>query len=81
MFDKTGFGCPELADYLRGISPGEVEIAGVATNICVIANAVLVRTVLPDARVFVDRRCVASYDPDAGEKALDVMRSLCVDIV
>ena len=81
VFDKETFGSPELAEYVKGLHPSEVEVAGVATNICVIANAILIRTHVPDARVFVDRECVASYDQSVGDAALDVMRSMCIDIV
>jgi nicotinamidase-related amidase len=81
VFDKETFASEELADYLRSMNPSEVELAGVATNICVLANAVLVRTALPDASVTVDRRCVASYDRALGEAALDVMSSMCVDVI
>ena len=81
IFDKETFGSPELAEYVRSLRPDEVEVAGVATNICVIANAILIRTYVPDVRVFVDRRCVASYDKAVGDAALDVMRSMCIDVV
>ena len=50
-------------------------------NICVIANAVIARTANPEARVYVRRDCVASYDRDLGDKALDVMASLQVEIL
>jgi len=81
IFDKTGFGSFELAEYIASLSPDEVEMAGVATNICVLSNAVLIRTAAPYARVFVDRECVASYDEKLGSEALDVMESICVDLV
>ncbi len=76
---KGTFGCGELLDTLRGYD--EIEICGVATNICVMANAVIVRTSNPQARIVVRRDCVASYDRALGEKALDVMSSLQIEIV
>lgn len=54
---------------------------GVATNICVMANAVIARTASPDARVVVRRDLVASYDRGLGEKALDVMASLQIEVL
>ena len=81
VFDKETFGSRELVDYLVSVGATEVEIAGVATNICVLANAVLVRTFLPDAKVTVDRRCVASYDRALGEAALGALASMCVDVI
>ena len=74
IFDKPTFGCAELMDALRGYD--EIELCGVATNICVMANAVIARTANPEADVVVRRECVASYDRRLGEEALDVMVSL-----
>ena len=53
---------------------------GVVTNICVISNAVLCRTAQPETDVSVDAACCASNDPALGEKALDVMESLHIDV-
>lgn len=79
IIDKPTFGCAELMEVLREYD--EIEICGVVTNICVIANAVIARTANPEARVVVRRDCVASYDRELGEKALDVMQSLQVEII
>lgn len=79
IIEKSSFGCPELMGMLKGYD--EVEICGVATNVCVIANAVIARTANPEARVIVRRDCVASYDGALGEKALDVMASLQVEVL
>lgn len=79
ILEKDTFGCRELMEILR--SYDSIELCGVATNICVIANAVIARTANPEARVTVRRDCVASYDRELGEKALDVMGSLQVEIV
>ncbi len=81
IFDKTGFGSFELGDYLRELNPESIELAGVATNICVLSNAVIARTAVPGARVLVDRNCVATYDEALGRAALDVLASVCVDII
>lgn len=79
ILEKDTFGCRELMEILRCYD--RIEICGVATNICVIANAVIARTANPEARVTVRRDCVASYDRALGEKALEVMESLQVEVV
>lgn len=79
VLEKGTFGCEALMDLLRGYD--EIELCGVATNICVIANAVIARTACPEANVVVRRDCVASYDRGLGEKALDVMQSLQVEVL
>ena len=79
ILEKGTFGCQELAGVLAGYDT--IELCGVATNICVLANAVLARTANPEADVVVRRDCVASYDRRLGEEALDVMASLQVEVI
>ncbi len=79
ILEKDTFGCRELIDIL--LDYDEVTVCGVATNICVLANAVIARTANPEAKVTVRRDCVASYDRGLGEKALDVLQSLQVVVV
>lgn len=76
---KGTFGCQELLGILPDYD--EIELCGVATNICVMANAVIARTASPQARIVVRRDCVASYDRALGEKALDVMSSLQIEVI
>ncbi len=76
---KGTFGCQELLGILPAYD--EIELCGVATNICVMANAVIARTASPQARIVVRRDCVASYDSSLGEKALDVMSSLQIEVI
>lgn len=80
-FEKGSFGSPELFTALRGSGYDVVELVGVVTNICVVSNAVLVKTALPEAEVVVDASCTASNDPKQHEAALDVMESLQVTVI
>ncbi|MDO5861218.1 MAG: isochorismatase family cysteine hydrolase [Thermoplasmata archaeon] len=79
ILEKHTFGCAALLDELKGCD--EIELCGVATNICVLANAVIARTACPDARIVVRRDCVASYDRELGEKALAVLPSLQIEVL
>ncbi len=79
IIEKSSFGCPELMEILGGYD--DIELCGVATNICVMSNAILARTAAPEARITVRRDCVASYDRVEGERALEVMPSLQIDVV
>ena len=76
--EKHTFGSLDLIGELKGYD--EIELCGVATNICVIANAVILKTAYPESNVKVDPGSVASYDGDLHRKALDVMRSLSIDV-
>ena len=79
-FIKYTFGSDALYDFLKQNVFSKIELVGVVTNICVISNAVLVRTAQPETDVTVDASCCASNDPILGEKALDVMESLHIVI-
>ena len=79
-FYKPNFGSAELFEYLRCENFDKVELCGVVTNICVISNAVLAKTALPEAEVLVDSACVASNDDSLNKSALDVMKSLQINV-
>jgi len=76
--EKGTFGSFDAVEQLNGFDV--IELCGVATNICVIANAIILKTTYPNSKVIIDPKCVASYDPELHRKALDIMRSLCIDI-
>ena len=91
VFDKPTFGSEGLFDWLRtaqkaaeelGRAPFEsIELVGLVSNICVIANAVLAKTACPEVPVIVDAACTASFDPSLNEKALDVMEGLQIQVI
>jgi nicotinamidase/pyrazinamidase len=78
---KSAFGNLELAERMSAVGYGEVELCGLVTNICVISNAVILKSAMPEAVITVDARCVASYDKDLHEKALDVMKGLQISVI
>lgn len=80
-FEKNTFGSVELAEFLKGNEFDTIELVGVVTNMCVISNAVIAKTFLPEAEIIIDAQCVASNDDNLNEKALDVMESLQMTII
>lgn len=78
---KTTFGAEPLFAFLKNRQYDSIELVGLVTNICVIANAVLAKTALPDVPIIIDAHATASYDEDLHEKALDVMAGLQMDII
>lgn len=80
-FIKGTFGSEKLACYLARQQFDSVELVGLVSNICVLANAVLAKTALPEAEIVVDAACTASADANLHEKALDVMEGLQITIL
>ena len=87
---KTTFACLELVDwisrnyaYRTDMTDADLEITlvGVCTDICVIANALLLKTHFPEARIVVDASCCAGSTPEKHEAALNVMESCQIDIL
>lgn len=59
----------------------EVELVGVCTDICVISNALLIRSANPTAKVIVDASCCAGTSSENHEAALKVMKSCLIDVI
>ena len=81
VFKKCTYGSEALFDYLRKCDYKEIELCGLVSNICVISNAVLARTALPNARLTVDSNATASNDNGLNTTALNVMRGLGITVI
>lgn len=81
---KPTFGSVELALDLcemdEDFGLDEVVLIGLCTDICVISNALLIKTYLPEVKVTVDAACCAGVTPESHENALRAMRMCQVNI-
>ena len=80
---KGTFGSQALAAELQmrnGSTPyEEIQLVGLCTDICVIANAVLIKTALPEVPVSVDASCCAGVTPESHFNSLSAMQMLQID--
>ena len=81
VFEKPGFGSSELMDFVKKGGYGKVTFVGLVSHICVLTNAILAKTALPEAEIEVDCACTASFDPALHERALDVMKGLQIKLI
>lgn len=85
IIDKPTFGSIQLAEQLKELSNyhniENIEIVGLCTDICVISNAVIAKSALPNAHIKVDASCCAGVTPESHNRALDSMQTLQVEIV
>ena len=58
-----------------------VELVGICTDICVVSNALMIKSVLPELPVFVDASCCAGVTPEKHKAALEVMKSCQITIM
>lgn len=78
------FGNTALATMYRGVAETtgvSFDICGVCTDICVISNALLLKTYYPFSNIRVIASACAGTTPEMHQKALDVMRSCQIEVV
>lgn len=88
-FEKPAFGSLDLLEYLsdyigeQGIDDEDlnIELIGLCTDICVISNALMLRSVFPEAEISVRASCCAGVTPEKHKAALEVMRSCHIKVI
>lgn len=86
---KTTFGSTLLRNYLKDIVPENIkeqmevtlEICGLCLDICVLCNAILLRTAFPNAHILLDAKCTAATSKIMFENAISVLKSCLVEVV
>lgn len=81
FFEKDTFGSTNLFVYLRTQQYASIELVGVVSSICVLSNAVLCKTALPEVPILVDSSCIAAPDPTLQEAAILMMKNLQMQIL
>lgn len=81
VFEKPTFPSLELANYLKDTKYDEVELCGLVSNICVISNAIMVKSALPNAKIFIDAKATDSFDKTLQEKCFDVLEGLHIEVI
>lgn len=79
ILEKAAFGSTDLiaetAEYDR------IVLMGVCTDICVISNAMLLKTFYPEKEICVDASCCAGVAPESHNRALEAMKMCQIDIL
>ena len=58
-----------------------IELCGVCTDICVISNALVLRSLYPATPIIVDASCCAGLTPEKHRAALEVMKSCNIEVI
>ncbi len=80
-FEKNTFGSDGLYEWLKTTNYTLIEFVGLVSNICVVSNAILAKTALPEAEIIVDASCTSSADTAINNAALDVMSGLQINVI
>lgn len=86
---KTTFGSILLENYLKKIIPNTIneqmeitiEIIGLCLNICVLCNAILLRTAFPNVHILLDSKCTAATSESAFKAAISVLKSCQIEVI
>ena len=96
IIEKDTFGCLRWYSYIntvKGRSPWDdennenvevvesIELVGLCTDICVVTNALILKTYYPEIPIIVDASCCAGTTPEAHKAALTVMKSCQIDVI
>ena len=85
IIEKPSFGSPVLVQRLMDINKEEqieqIVFVGLCTDICVISNAMTVKTFLPEVKITVDSSCCAGVSEKSHNTALDAMRACQIEII
>lgn len=83
-FNKDTFGSTELGsaiqrDYNNGLFE-EVDIVGVCTGICVISNAIIIKSFSPELPINIIEKATACVTPESKKTAIEAMKLLQMNI-
>lgn len=89
VVDKYTFGCYSLPDEIwsacgmkyNKFDIDSIEFCGVCTDICVVTNALITKTVFHQTPIIVDSKCCAGVTPEKHAAALEVMRSCQIEVI
>lgn len=87
ILEKPGFGCPALIQTLEEIVGNlskedyEVTLCGLCTDICVAANAIMLRALYPSMNIKVISSACAGSSADKHEAALKVFQACQIEVI
>lgn len=81
VYEKSAFGSLDFANELAKENYREIVLVGLVTNICIVSQAVLAKTALPEALITVYRSGVNSYDKKLHSETLNVLEGLQVQVI
>lgn len=82
--DKPTFGSIDLKNAIKELVENddfEIEICGLCTDICVVSNALILRTLFPETKISVDSKATSGTNDEAYKAALTVMQCCQIEII
>ena len=70
-----------ISHWIRKRRNTSIEIVGLCSDICVISNALMLRSAFPDTEITVDASCCAGVTPEKHKAAMEVMKSCQINVI
>ncbi len=83
VIEKTTFGSKHLPEYIGEKYSSEkfrFELIGLCTDICVVSNALILKSAFPEAEISVDASCCAGVTVESHNAALLTMKMCQINI-
>lgn len=78
---KRTFGFNGWEDTLCNYDGYEsIELVGTCTDICVISNALILKSIFPETPIIVHENMCAGSTPQAHQKAIDIMKNCHIEV-
>lgn len=71
-FGYYGWDSPYLSSLFE--RSDEIELIGLCTDICVVSNALILKSMFPETTISVDAKCCAGVTPESHAAAIATMR-------
>mgnify|MGYP001027881858 CR=1 FL=1 len=81
VIDKATFGSTELAQLLSQKQYTCITLIGLCTDICVISNALNIKSFLWETPIVVDASCCAGVTPESHTQALNAMKICQIEVL
>lgn len=89
IYEKSAFGSKQLTDalYLSHFDPmdgyeiNSITLIGLCTDICVISNAIMLKSALHEVPIIVDASCCAGVTPESHKNALAAMKMCQIEVI
>ena len=72
---------PEIISDIAGTSRFEITLVGLCTDICVISNALMLKSMFPEERFMIDSACCAGLSAESHRSALTVAKSCQIEVI
>ena len=83
VLDKITFGSVDLPAFIKDYNEpiDEIQLCGLCTDICVISNAIVLKTAFPDTKIIVDSDCCAGVTNKSHDTALEAMKAVQIEVI